>query len=228
MTTTINREERDAALFHGAYALLCLMVLLAVPAETGIKMLILVAFYVIALPVAATARGHRGWRDLWFFSLALSVFQVFPDWFLSRQLGILVFPEDGLFKIGTVSGYMAGLWTIPIFIITFVSSRMEERFSPKAGYAAAAFLALVIFGISEETVWILPSWYARNVLMVGHTAVYIILPEMLLGLASFYAFRHVRDRAWWTKIQAAFAVMIFYLGSAAFFYFIVERLLRND
>jgi hypothetical protein len=43
--------------------------------------------------------------------------QIWPDWFLSAQLEILVFPEDGLFKIGTVSGYMLFLWAIPFFII---------------------------------------------------------------------------------------------------------------
>ena len=226
MKLSLTREERDAVILHAAFCVLCLPVLLVPGLETGIKLFILVALYNIALPVTAKLRGYDLWINIWLFSLILSVFQVFPDWFLSHQLGILVFPEDGFLKIGTVSGYMAGLWAIPVFIIVYASVRVSERVSSRHGYWAAALLAMVIFGASEETVWMLPSWYARNVAMVSHTAVYIIIPEMILGMSCLYAFQQIREKKNWIKIPAAFFVMLLYLGAAAFFYFVVERLAR--
>jgi hypothetical protein len=224
MKMSLTREERDAIILHAVYSVLCLPVLLIPGLETGIKLLILVVLYNIVLPVTAKLRGYDLWINIWLFALILSVFQVFPDWFLSRQLGVLVFPEDGFLKIGTVSGYMAGLWAIPVFVIVYVSARVSERISARSGYWAAALLALVIFGASEETVWMLPSWYARNVAMVSHTAVYIIIPEIILGVSCLYAFEQIREKKNWIKIPAAFLVMLLYLGAAAFFYFVMERL----
>ena len=125
--------DRDALLIHLVFGLICVIVLLF-PAEIGIglKMLILVLIYNFALPVFALARGRRAWIEIWLFAFILSLFQVFPDWFLSAQLNILAFPEDGFRKIGTVSLYMAGLWAIPVFIIIYVFRRVKERFSEKS------------------------------------------------------------------------------------------------
>jgi hypothetical protein len=225
MKRSLTTEERDAIIFHVCYSVLCLGVLLVPGLEIGIKLFILMALYTIALPVTAKLRGYNHWINIWLFAMILSVFQVFPDWFLSRQLGVLVFPEDGFLKIGTVSGYMAGLWTIPVFIIVYVSGRIGERVSSRAAYWAAAVLALVIFVASEETVWMLPSWYARNVIMVGHTAVYIVIPEIILGVSCRYAFEQTREKSNWLKLPATFSVMLLYLGAAAFFYFVFERML---
>jgi len=226
MKQLLMREERDAIIFQAAFSALCITLLLIPGMGIGIKLFILVAAYNIALPLAAKLRGYSDWLNIWLFAVILSVFQVFPDWFLSHQLGVLVFPEDGFVKIGTVSGYMAGLWAIPIFVIIYTAERITERISPRFAYWAAGILALFIFGVSEETVWMLPSWYAQNVAMIGHTALYIIIPEIILGVSSLYAYRQIREKKGWLKIPAAFFVMLLYLGSAAFFYFVVERLVR--
>jgi len=228
MIPSLQTEERDALVFHGFFSAFTVLILLIPYMGTGIKLFILVLSYNIALPFTAKIRGYDGWINIWLFALILSMFQIFPDWFLSRQLGILVFPEDGFVKIGTVSGYMAGLWAIPTFIIVYASDRVSRRVSTLSGYSAAAFLALVIFGVSEETVWMLPSWYAQNVTMVSHTAVYILIPEIILGISCLYAFDTVRNKKHWIKIPATFLVMLLYLGSAAFFYFILERLLMQN
>jgi hypothetical protein len=225
MKLSLTPEERDAIIFHAAYSALCLPVLLIPGLAIGIKLFILVVAYTVALPVTAKLRNYDLWINIWLFAMIMSVFQVFPDWFLSRQLGVLVFPEDGFLKIGTVSGYMAGLWTVPIFIIVYVSRRVSERVSARAGYWTAALLAMVIFVASEETVWMLPSWYAQNVAMAGHIAVYIVIPEMILGVSCLYAFEQIKEKRDWVKIPVAFFVMLLYLGAAAFFYFVVERLL---
>jgi hypothetical protein len=137
----------------------------------------------------------------------------------------LVFPEDGLFKIGTVSGYMIGLWVIPLFIIIFIGQRLQERYSRNFAYISVIILSFLIFGLSEQTMWMLQSWYAQNVAVIGHLALYIIIPEILLGVSTFYCFHLIREKSHWIKVPTGFFVMIIYLGSAVFFYFLIERLI---
>jgi hypothetical protein len=226
MKKILVREEYAAIIFHIAFSILSVVMLLVPGLEIGIKLFILVPAYNIALPLTAARCGYHDWLDIWIFAIVLSLFQVFPDWFLSLQLGVLVFPEDGFVKIGTVSGYMAGLWAIPMFAVIYTAERIAVRASARFAYGAAVILALGIFWVSEETMWMLPSWYAQNVAMIGHTALYIIIPEMILGISSLYAYRQTREKKCWFKVPAAFLVMLLYLGSAAFLYFAVERLVR--
>ncbi len=226
MKLVMQREESDALLFHILFGLLCIAVILVPGMKIGVKLFMLVVVYNLALPIVGAIRGHHAWRGIWLFALIMSGFQVFPDWFLSGYLGVLVFPEDGFPKIGTVSGYMAGLWAIPLFVIVYAGERVRERFSPRAGYVTAALLALAVFGGSEATVWMLPSWYAQNVAMVGHVALYILIPEIILGMACFYCYQMIQEKRHWVKVPASFIVMQLYLGSAVFFYFIFERVLR--
>jgi hypothetical protein len=136
-----------------------------------------------------------------------------------------VFPEDGLFKIGTVSGYMAGLWVIPLFLIVFIGQQLQERYSRKTSYVSVAAMSLLIFGLSEQLMWMLQSWYAQEVVMIGHIALYIIVPEIILGLSTYYFYHQIREKNFWFKIPLAFIVMILYLGNAVFFYFLIEKVI---
>ncbi len=227
MLKYLTSSERDAIALHLAFAVICAVVL-ALPVQAGIgpRLLFLVVLYNIVLPLLARFRGHAEWMDIWKIALITSVFQVFPDWFLSAQLNVLVFPEDGLFKIGTVSGYMAGLWAIPFFIIAFTGTRMEARLGERSALAAVAIAALAVFGISEMTVWMLPSWYAVNLRgMLGHLALYILIPEVILGLSFYRACRLVKGKSTALALCYGFLVMLLYLGSASFFYFLVEKII---
>jgi hypothetical protein len=133
------------------------------------------------VPIVFLLQRHQEIFNIWLFSFILSLFQIWPDWFLSSELNILVFPEDGLFKIGTVSGYMLGLWTIPFFILIYVGIRCKEKYSGKTLYLIIASSSLIIFGFAEATMWMLQSWYAQNVTTIlGHVAIYIIIPYFLV------------------------------------------------
>ena len=224
--SVLTQNERDVIWLHLLFTVVCIPVLLApMNVAPGVRMLVLVVTYNLAVPFWGRRRGYDDWIDVWGFAFILSLFQVFPDWFLSAQLNILVFPEDGLFKIGTVSGYMGGLWAIPIFLIVYTGQRIQARFTAPGAYCAVGLASLLLFGGSEQTLWMLSSWVAQNVIMVGHIAVYIIVPEIILGLSSFYCFQQIEQKPHWLKIPGAFLVMQIYLGSAAFFYFLIERIL---
>ena len=218
--------ERDFLLVHLVFIVACLVImLLPIDIQIGVKLFILVALYNLLIVIVGILRDHKEWIYIWIFVFLISVFQIFPDWILSAELNVLVFPEDGLFKIGTVSGYMIGLWVIPLFLIIFIAKQLQERFSKKIAYISVIFLSLAIFGISEQSIWMLQSWYAQNVVMIGHVALYIIVPEIILGLSTYYCYEWVKEKIHWYKAPLAFLVMILYLGNAIFNYFLIERVI---
>ena len=226
MTRTDNilkPAERDILILHILFIVLCVLTLIApIGAKTGVRLFFLVFVYNVSLPLLGLLKKHNNVVNLWLFAFVLSIFQIWPDYFLSSQLGILVFPEDGLFKFGTVSGYMAGLWTIPIFVIVFTAQSIRTRFSEKTAYWTAAITSFMIFALSEQTMWMLSSWHAQNVTMIGHMAIYIIVPEIILGLSAYWCYERIKAVRHWVKVPAAFLVMLLYLGSASYFYFLIE------
>lgn len=177
MRKLLTDMERDFIIAHILFSIICGIVLFLPGILIGIKLFILVIIYNITIPIFGIWRKYTEWMNIWLFSFILSILQLFPDWFLSAQLNVLVFPEDGLFKIGTVSGYMLFLWAIPFFIILFVGYRASEQASERSTYLIVALISLLIFGISEMTMWTIGSWYAQNVTIVGHTALYIIFQK---------------------------------------------------
>ncbi len=218
---------RDLLLVHIFFAVLCALVLLIPVLAVGARMFTLVAIYNAMIPLVSHLRKHREWITMWFYSFTLSIFMVWPDWFLSTQLGVLVFPDDGFFMIGPVSGYMLGLWSIPLFVLIFVGIEVSKRRSYSLTYFIIAVLTLLIFSTAEATMWMLPSWYAQNVTMIGHVAIYIILPEVFLGLSTFFCFILVRTRSILMQIVGAFTVMILYMGNVSFFYLMIEQVLPS-
>ncbi len=230
MPINLEKSEEDFLYLHLAFAVICAGALIGVQTLTpitliGLQLLFLVAFYNCIVLVVGLLRKHKGWVSMWFFAFILSLLMIFPDWFLVAQLDVLVFPPDGGPQIGGVSLYMAGLWAIPFFIILFLGQRVHARRSTLEAYLVVALLSALIFGGAEQTMWMLPGWYAQNVLMIGHMAVYIFIPEILLGLSTYACYELIREHPHWVKLPAAFFVMILYLGNASFFYFIIERIL---
>jgi len=63
--------------------------------------------------------------------------------------------------------------------------------------------------------------------MIGHVAVYILIPEIILGLSAYYCYQTIRSKPLWMKTPAAFLVMLLYLGAAAFFYFLIEKVILS-
>ena len=49
--------------------------------------------------------------------------------------------------------------------------------------------------------------------------------QIILGLAAYFAYQQITRLSHLYKFPAAFFVMQLYLGSAAFFYFLVEKII---
>jgi len=221
------KTTRDFIIVHLIFVGLCFAVLtIPIPIAIGIKLFILVISYNLLISLVGLFRKYNEWVKLWVFVFLISLFQIWPDWFLSAQLNILVFPEDGLFKIGTVSGYMAGLWAIPLFIICFIGLKLEENYSYIKTLIAVGLISLTIFGFSEQSMWMLQSWHPQNVTLIfDHLAIYIIIPEVILGLSTFYYFQKTKNQHYLMLIIVAFSIMLLYLGSVSFFYFLFEKVI---
>lgn len=180
----------------------------------GLGILALVIGYNVLLPLIARSGGHGDWFDLWAFLLPLSVFQVVPDWVLSQLLGILVFPDVGAPRIGTVPVYMAGMWVIPLFWILWLGGRST---------ALCGLLALLVFGASEWAAPIFHLWRPQNVAMHYGIADYVLIPEALLGWAAAFAYRETASAHPLARVAAAAAVSVFYTGALIVSYFLMTR-----
>lgn len=221
----MKKENLDFMLVHALFSVICVIILLIPLLLIGIKLFLLVLIYNIMIPIYGMIRKHTSWFNIWLFAIILSLFQIWPDWFLASQLNVLLFPPDGFIKIGSVSGYMAGLWAIPFFIIIYLGTTLKNKYSEKRGYILIGLMSLLIFGIAEQSMWLLGSWHAIGVNLIGYSAIYIIIPEIILGLTCYYSYEWSLEKSLLSKICIAFLTMIIYLGNAVSFYFLFEKII---
>ncbi|MHA3964438.1 MAG: DUF6989 domain-containing protein [Candidatus Thorarchaeota archaeon SMTZ1-45] len=222
-----DKSVREFFVTHIIFAILTAMTLLIpVTAPISAKLLIVVIIYNGLVMLQGLRIGFEEWMSIWTFSFILSLLMVFPDWYLSETLGALQFPVDGFPMIGgAIPIYMAGLWTMPFFIIVFTGVQVQQRKSGKLAFIVVSILTVLIFVLAELTLVYLPSWSATVSGMTGNLAWYIIIPELFLGLSTFISYKIIKDKKIWMKLAGAFAVMIFYIGNTSFFFFLIETLL---
>ena len=243
-TGPAGHDVRDAVAFHLAFAALAAAVLafpaVVVPSRgavvgvaPGWRLLALVAVYNAALPLVGRARGHRQWVALWAFLAPLSVFQVVPDAVLAGVLGSLHFPDTGGPRLGPVPLAMAGMWTVPLWLALWGAGRLSGGDTARGTVWAGALAGALLVGAeatlaapSLSGVGAFPIWHAVGVTAVGPVAVYVVLPEVLLGAVAWLAFRLTRSAPWPARVGAAALVSLVYLGALAASFGLVERVLR--
>lgn len=192
----------------------------------GIQFLIIVILYdLMVVSLALLKDDTNTIFRIWSFAAVLSLFQIFADWYLSSYLEVLVFPDDGLFKIGPVSGYMAGLWTIPFFMIIWIAFRIEQEFDYQRSVISSMLVSFSIFTISEMSLWKFDSWYPQNVYIFNHLAIYLVIPEILLGCSAYIGFKKYEKKSLRYLIVIPFAVMILYIFNLTVFHFIFEEII---
>ncbi len=220
-----SKSDMSLLKMHIVFCLIAATTLSFPVLTIGVKMLVIVISYNILLPLWSLINRESVWIDIWLFVLPLSIMQIFPDWFLADVLNSIVFEADPYIMIGDVPAYMGGLWAIPLFVITYLGLRAKEQNGAYASLILVSIISLILFVGAEATLWMLPAWNAQNVLTISHVALYIIIPEILLGLSTFLAYEIVQGRRIVLKVVLAFVVMILYIGNASLFYFILERLI---
>ena len=206
---------RDALLLHILLAAAAAAVFTWLrPPQLGLGLLGVVVGYNLLLPLFAQRQGHHEWVELWLFLLPLSLMQVLPDWVLSRQFGVLDFPDLGGPRLDTVPAYMAGMWVIPLIWVLWLAGR---------SLLFAGIVALLLLGAAEWAARPLQLWHAQHVPAYMGVAFYVLPAELLLGSACAYSFLRSRESAFPIRIGAAACVSIFYTGALVLGLFLSAR-----
>ena len=183
------------------------------PVPVGWRLFFAGLVYNLAFPLFAASCVEPRWIRMWSFLFPLSILQILPDWHLAANLGTLIFPDLGFPKIGPVSLFMGLLWIVPLLLVVDFAERLIDRYGPRIAALGAAGLALLLFGAAEATLTLIPVWHAQNVLMVGPVALYVLLPEAILGAATWWTFRQSQKRPVLYGLLGAVAVMTLYAVS---------------
>jgi len=213
---------RDILGFHAAFAMAAAAALLLTPQQFyGYALLGAVLGYHLASLLWSARRGDREWLRLWAYLLPLSMLQVVPDWILVEMVGSLRFMDHGVARVGSVPIYMAGMWSIPLFVIVALARLARP---PALRAVVAVLVAVVMFGSSEWYAHPLGLWHAVSVehSVVG-IALYVLPAEAALGLAAWWGFEATRGRGLAPQILVAMATSVFYTGMLITSYFFIEH-----
>jgi hypothetical protein len=178
-----TRTWRPWLLLNGAFAVLAAAALLLPGPAQGWRVLALVVGYHVATAIAS--RGDPTLRRSWLILAPLSVLMVLPDWFLSAELGVLYFPDNGGPFIGSVPLAMAGMWTIALMPVVGVGIAAADRNGAAAGVGAAGLAGLVMFTAAEFAAPAIGLWEPVGVAMTGPVATYVVLPEVVLSICAY-------------------------------------------
>lgn len=210
--------------FYAGYAVLCaLVLLLPVPLGAGARVLLLVAGWNLALPLFAWRLGYAEWLRLWLFLLPLSMLLVFADWFFCDGIKTLEFADNGSPRIGPVPVYMAGMWSIGLFLLVLIGQGVAWSRSFAAALIAVAVASLAIFPPTELLALHLPLWTAVRVPTTLGVANYILPAEMLLALLTFTAYDRLQHANRFAQLCAAAGVALAYTGAAGISYLFLGR-----
>ena len=91
-------------------------------------------------------------------------------------------------------------------------------------------VALILFGLSEEVLFPLDMWHCTDIVkvVIGHTAVYVLPPEAILGPCVLFAHHLVLMGTgpgfgrFVARVVAAVLVMLVYLGALAVSFALLE------
>lgn len=191
-------------------------VVLALPQPAlGWRVTGLVLAFHAAWLVGALRPGREWWWACWAVLAPLSVLMVLPDWFLSAELGTLVFPDTGGPRLDTVPVFMAGMWTLALVPLVVLGTAVERRAGATRALAAVAVAGLALFWAAEALAPLVPLWEPVDVRLVAGVAVYVLPAEVVLSVAAWVLVRgaSTRPRAW-TAVGVALLPMV-YLGMLA-------------
>lgn len=205
--------------FYAGFAVLCALLLLApMPLGVGARVLLLVVAWNLLLPGVAIKFGYSRWLQLWLFLVPLSALMVLADWFFCDGIRTLKFFDNGSPRIGPVPLYMAGMWSIGLFLLVIVGQSLAWTHSFVVGLIGVAVAAVAIFLPTEILAFHLPLWSALRVSTVLNVAHYILPAEILLALITFVAYDRLQDASRIAQLCAAGGITLAYTGAAGISY----------
>lgn len=202
------KSWKPIAACGGAYAVVGVVALSLDSPAKGWSVLIVSIAGAVGVYLLALKTGRSEWLTALGMIVPISLFQVFPDWFLAVELGSIVFPDNGGLRFDdAIPLAMATMWVLPLLVVTLLARDSLWR---------GALIAAVLFGATEVFAPLAGLWEpAGGAREVAGVAIYVILPEALLGAATVYAVRTAGTTSLPVRIGAGAAVSIFYTGALA-------------
>jgi hypothetical protein len=207
------RPPRSWILLHAGFAALAAVGLLMPVGSLGMRVLALVIIYNVAVVVLAKRTGDALLWRMWAVLAPMSVLMLLPDWFLGAVLGTITFPDTGSPFIGTMPWFMAGMWTIALLPPCLLGRSVEDARGPAVGFLTAAAAGMAVFIAAEFLAPAIPLWEPVGVTEVAGVAVYVLLPELGLCLATYALVRQRLNL--WATAGGIVAVPFMYLGMLA-------------
>lgn len=205
--------------WYAGYGVLCgLLLLLPIPLAAGAKVLLLVIAWNLLLPTIAWRLGYDAWLRLWLFLLPLSFLLVFADWFFCEGIETLKFFDNGSPRLGPVPVYMAGMWSIGLFLLVLIGQSLAWTTSFAVALLAVAVVSLAIFLPTEILAFHLPLWTALRVPTTLQVANYILPAEGLLALMTFVTYERLQHANGFVQLCAAAGIALAYTGAAGISY----------
>jgi hypothetical protein len=121
---------------------------------------------------------------------------------------------------------MAGMWVIPLFLTLQIGKEITKKYGDTIGFLSAGMFAIILFSLSEEFCALIPIWYAKKVQMISHVAIYVIIPEGILGYSVLWMYEKVKGNIIMSLVGSFLTSMI-YTGSLVFFYYFIEMVYLN-
>jgi hypothetical protein len=116
------------------------------------------------------------------FGLGLGIVELAADALCIRYTHTLDYSVAQTPMLGLSPFWMPTAWMIVAMQIGYLGSLLMRRFGAIPGAALTALLGAVNIPFYEEMAYHAHWWRYENCLRIGHTPIYIIVAEMLIGL----------------------------------------------
>jgi hypothetical protein len=124
----------------------------------------------------------RAMTRLLVFGLCLGIGELVADALCVHFTHTLDYSVAHSPMLGLSPWWMPTAWMVVAAQIGYVGIRLMERFGDRIGMALTALLGAVNIPFYEEMAYHAHWWRYQNCKMIGHTPVYIIVAELLIGL----------------------------------------------
>ena len=161
------------------------------------------------------------------FGLGLGIVELLADALCVRFTHTLDYTVARSPMLGLSPFWMPLAWMIVAAQIGYLGYRLIHKLGMKTGIALTAVLGAINIPFYEEMAYHAHWWQYQNCRMVGHTPVYIIVAELVIGLSlGPLAIRAMRaDATWRNAFIAGMVGGLSTIWGGLIGYGLVERLL---
>lgn len=179
----------------------------------------------------AIALGYLAWsRDrimgrLLLFGLGLGIVELLADALCVRYTQTLDYSVAHSAMLWLSPWWMPSAWMLVAAQIGYLGDWMMTRFGDRRGMALTALLGAVNIPFYEEMAYHAHWWRYGNCKMIGHTPIYIIVAELLIGLTlGPLARMAMTGKTWKTAVYAGIIGGLGTIAAGLIGYGLVERI----